>query len=319
MVSRSKVAWKDAMLQPDYISVGELASRWNQTERQILEHGLHSRMPIIFLFRGMLFDPGDKWNRESGADYQEAKTKADRLEKSIELSKAQLARNRDIRVGRVKASKWEDPLSDEDVKRIAGDIERDSTILKAIQTALDLRDTDRREKAFYGYLQAYPGTLGTILEGKRPYVPIAIHQGRMVSIEGKKMHLDKDDLLIPMQSVLALETPTVHDACSPGASPAQKLVKQPSWSVKKFKRSDGLRHFIRKVLLGALEEGREHPPNARELATILCDKEPSLFTEVADEGLTHCADGDARTINYASLQDRIDRLVVENRSVINSR
>lgn len=196
------------MLEPTFLSVAELADRWKQTERQILEHGASLRLPLYFLFDGVAIPIGDQWHLSHGHEYQDALRERESLEQSISLARGELARNAAILRGHSEPSPYENmPLSTERISALVARIEAEEAKLEAITLRLEQRERERQQSTYYGYLRALPGAIGDILQGKPVAVMYAHHPERgIVAVEGRPVTLAPPDLLASLTEVKAIES-----------------------------------------------------------------------------------------------------------------
>jgi hypothetical protein len=223
------------MIEPDFLSVSELAARWNATPRQILEHGAHLRLPILFPFSGFAFAQIDRWLMGHGAadEQRELETRAASV---IHWSK-QLQRN---------AAGQTDEFSrmdSDEVARLREAINKEESRIEELEALLRARDRDRRGHEYFGYMRLPPRTIREILDdGEIPFPYLAFHphsqlqlktadgrpyvDGNMMSLEpgadGRwKARLRVDDLLIPFSAIKLHE-----DNDRPADAPAPRHVSR---------------------------------------------------------------------------------------------
>lgn len=196
------------MLEPNFLSVPELADRWQQTERQVLEHGALSRLPLYFLFDGLMFDSGDQWLKSTGVEYIEAQREHDRLRDTVTTLTRTLERHAAVKRGQIKPSEFEHlPMQSDEVGQYRSQIDTYSERIDALTLRLEQRERERRKLTYYGYLRALPGAIGDILQGKPVAVMYAHHPERgMVAVEGRPVTLTPADLLASMAEVKAIES-----------------------------------------------------------------------------------------------------------------
>lgn len=196
------------MLEPTFLSVAELADRWKQTERQILERGALSRLPLYFLFDGLMFDSGDQWLKSNGVEYTGAQAEYERLRDTVNTWEAVLKRHTAVRRGQIKPSEYEDlPLQPEAVKQYRDEIDTATKRIDELDRCLEQRERERQQSTYYGYLRALPGAIGDILQGKPVAVMYAHHPERgIVAVEGRPVTLAPADLLASMAEVKAIES-----------------------------------------------------------------------------------------------------------------
>jgi hypothetical protein len=312
------------MIEPKFLSVPELAERWQQTERQILEHGLSMRLPLFFLFDGLVFDINDQWLRSAGSDYDQALREYDRLRDIVSTLEAMLIRNAAIRRGHVKPSEYEDlPLGDDDVKRYRGEIDAYSARIGDLTNRFELREHERRKRAYYGYLRVMPGTIVDIKNGKDASVRLAylpgwpltakqidgrvVVDGAIVELEGERVRTLTVDLLAYMDDVKAIEGGQTH--CVERASQGS-----PGWQLVRPKRMDALTVMIYPLLEKAMANGLPIP-KAREVMGELDATRPPGYHGLGDMDLKYDDDrGETRAVGVKALQKRIDRLIARPES-----
>lgn len=228
------------MIEPDFLSVSELADRWGATQRQILEHGAHLRLPILFPFSGFAFSQIDRWLMGHGAtdEQRELETK-----KAFVLKWAKhLKRN---------AAGLTDEFSrmdSDEVSRLQISISQHEERIAEIKKLLEDREVQRRNREYFGYMRLPPRAIREILDdGEIPFPYLAFHprsrlqpknadgrpyvDGEIMSLEpgvdGKwKARLRADDLLIPFAAIKRHEN---------GEQPAEE---QPPRHVSKSEAQD---------------------------------------------------------------------------------
>lgn len=180
------------MLEPITLTVGELAARWRQTPRQVLQFALHHCFPMYFYFDGLVFDAADEWHRTNGAWLENQKR--EQLEKSIAAGEAQLRRHLQYVGGGLTLSEWEQPMNSEDVQACRQQVTREQAELKRLREVLDLRDAERLTYAHNGLVRAAPGTLQAVLErGGEPFPRWGFHPDKpvhLVTRGGNHLHMD---------------------------------------------------------------------------------------------------------------------------------
>ncbi|BDT72255.1 hypothetical protein os4_17920 [Comamonadaceae bacterium OS-4] len=236
------------MIEPDILTVGELATRWQQTPLQIIKHAQALKVPLYFAFEGLVFDVNDRWHRGSG-DYEQAR--------EIEVLSASITRGESHirRSARADVSKWEDRLSSDDIRKLRTEIEADKHKRTALIESLEQRCIERNRCEYRGYLRAAPSTLWDIAtagaaqfphKAFHPHSPIhvatlpdrsaQIWDGRMVALEPrpgcdryKKDTLATDDLCAFMVEIKAIEA---HQATKQNTAPERGTTKQASALLK---------------------------------------------------------------------------------------
>lgn len=192
------------MIEPQFLSIPELAARWSATERQILEHGSLLRIPIFFLFDGLAFQQSERWLMGHGAHD---------VERELE-NKKELAAKWDEHIKR-NARGLTDMYSRLDAQQVI-DLRKNITEyehrIEALQVLLEGRARQRKVKSVFGYLRLPPRTIVDIQEQTTIAFPhLAFNQsGELLTLEpgvtGKwKDTLSVGDLLIPFADIKAIE------------------------------------------------------------------------------------------------------------------
>ncbi|KPW34537.1 hypothetical protein ALP45_02738 [Pseudomonas coronafaciens pv. atropurpurea] len=192
------------MIEPKFLSVPELACRWNATERQILEHGSHLTVPIFFLFDGLAFCQADRWLMEHGA-----------TDENSELENKRILVNEWEQLLRRNAAGLTDKYSRMDhdqVLDLRSVITEYEVRIEALTELLSDRSKRRKTKSAYGYLRLLPRSIADIQsQGSIPFPHMAISQiGELMTLEpgisGRwRETLSAGDLLIPLADVKAIE------------------------------------------------------------------------------------------------------------------
>lgn len=207
------------MIDPDFLSVPQLADRWEQEAWQIIDHGLALRLPILFRFDGLAFDFSDRWHTSTGAhmEQQELAQKAE----WISSCEALIKRNAAGLTDRF------DRLDSNDVVQLRGKINEAKEKVEQLTELLEKRERERHKSTYNGFMRALPRTLQDVQQtGETVFPYLAMHpqspvylaesegnqhiDGRIMSLEPGisgtwKQRLALDDLLIPMQIIKALE------------------------------------------------------------------------------------------------------------------
>lgn len=207
------------MIDPDFLSVPQLASRWGQEPWQIIDHGLALRLPILFRFDGMAFDFNDRWHKDTGAhmEQQELANKAE----WVKGCEALIKRNAAGLTGEF------DRMDSREVVELRGRINEAKERISQLNDLLDKREKERRKSTYNGLMRALPRTLQDIQQaGETAFPYLAMHpqspvyltesedkqhlDGRIMTLESCivgtwKQKLALDDLLIPMHVIKALE------------------------------------------------------------------------------------------------------------------
>jgi hypothetical protein len=204
------------MIEPLTLTVAELAARWNQTSRQVLEQGL----PMYFYFDGLVFDFSDKWHRANG-DVQEAqdlethKARLSTLE--IDLERQSLHKR-----GLLKLTQWEQALSDEALHDYRAEADRLTGTIAHLTAVLKERADERQRRVRNGLLRAAPRTVHEIVQHGQTrfphfaYMPHSpgsddkgpIREGAVVALEDGfplKEWLTEADIVVSMLDVKVAE------------------------------------------------------------------------------------------------------------------
>jgi len=202
------------IIEPITLTLAELASRWNQTTRQVLEQGL----PMYFYFDGLVFDFSDKWHRAHGdaEEAQDLEAHQTRLATvDLDLQRQSLHKR-----GLLKLTQWEDALSDDDLHHLQAESDRLNSEITRLGALLKERTEERQRHVRNGLLRAAPRTLRDIAQHghtKFPqfaFMPASpagneqIADGAVVALEDgfpAKALLTADDLVVAMLDVRATE------------------------------------------------------------------------------------------------------------------
>lgn len=208
------------MIEPFTLSVPELAERWSVTPRQIIEQALALRLPILFLFDGLVFDNNDRWLRGIGAWAERREVES--LRTMIENRETHIRRNAAGLTGEFDRMNREEVIEE---RRAINDGRRR---LLELETLLEKREEERAKHECSEYMRALPKTLLEIMQhGETAFPSVALHpqstvvvadhkgtkvwDGQMVALEpGRagqwKPRLKMDDLLIPIVAIKAIES-----------------------------------------------------------------------------------------------------------------
>lgn len=228
------------MIEPDFLSVAELASRWKATSRQILEHGAHLRLPVLFSFSGFAFEQEDRWLMSHGAfeEENELEQKQEFIKKWISEIKRNAAGLTD------RYSKMDTQQVVELRSKITEYLER----TERLKDLLQLRERDRRSCEYFGYMRLPPRAIQEVIDhGEIPYPHLAFHPGSRLQlaeadgrpyVDGAIMTLEPgtggkwkdrltiDDLLIPLAAIKQLESKLPPPATTASPKRIPKAVEQ---------------------------------------------------------------------------------------------
>lgn len=220
------------MIEPDYLSVPELAERWKQTPRQIIDHALSLRFALYFLFDGLAFDFDNYWYSSTGAHSE--RREFEDLQALIESSEAHLVRNARGLTGQF------DRLGHDDVVRLRAQIDRNKARVEELRRLLEEREAKIKQFHYRGHLRVAPATLTDIarngetdhpLLAYHPHFPVQLRKtDRGVILDGTLMRLESygdwkptlaaGDLLASMNEIRALESAT---PARPGVVPGKRM------------------------------------------------------------------------------------------------
>lgn len=179
------------MIEPLTLTVAELATRWNQTARQVLEHGL----PMYFYFDGLVFDFSDKWHRANGdaKEAQDLEAHTARLSMlEIDLERQSLHKR-----GLLKLTQWEEALSDDELHGYRAEADRLGKQIAHLTALLKERADERQNRVRNGLLRAAPRTLQEIAQHGKTKFPHFAYMPHSPNSDGKGA--------IPDGAVVALE------------------------------------------------------------------------------------------------------------------
>jgi hypothetical protein len=167
------------MIEPLTLTVAELAARWNQSVRQVLEHGL----PMYFYFDGLVFDFSDKWHRANGdvqevQDLEAHKARLSTLE--IDLERQSLHKR-----GLLKLTQWEEALSDDELHDYRAEADRLGTQIAQLTARLKERGDERQRRVRNGLLRAAPRTLHEIAQHGQTRLPHFAYMPHSPASDGK--------------------------------------------------------------------------------------------------------------------------------------
>lgn len=223
------------MLKSNFLSVPELAVRWQQTERQIIEHAIHKQLPLFFAYDGLAIDVNDTWHRETGYKFTWAKRNYENLCQNVDRLTKLLKINAMVRRGQYTPDEFEPyPLSPEEVKKYRAEIDADVIKRDELQERLNNRERERFKYDYRGYMRAAPLTLLEIEKNNKTTFPLMaydprykcelkITDGRAV-LDGRIMELERtigssrlkqflliSDLLAPMEVIEAIEAAKINE------------------------------------------------------------------------------------------------------------
>ena len=181
------------MIEPDILSVAELAARWNQTPLQIINHARSLKVPLYFQFEGLAFEERDDLDLEEVDSSQLTPTEI--IELSLQQEQRAIKRNRCQYRGYLRTPP--------------------STLWSMASTGTALLPS----YAFHPLSRISIGTL--------PDRPVQVWEGHKLRLEpglGCKNTLTIDDLSIPMLEVKAIEA--FQKSKQPDAVPQQPAPEQ---------------------------------------------------------------------------------------------
>lgn len=217
------------MIEPSYLSVPELADRWSQPARQILEHGLALRLPILFPFDGLAFDQADRWLMGHGAAAEQRELEQKR--EWVASCETLLKRNAAGLTGEF------DYLDRDGVIDLRHQIIEANKRIELLSGLLEKRDRDRLKHEFSGYMRALPETIWKAMNnGEAAFPSLALHPlspVNLINVDGKvcwdghlmtlepglsgRWHskLGAADLLVPMAAIKAIESASTQNMEEP--------------------------------------------------------------------------------------------------------
>jgi hypothetical protein len=204
------------MIEPDFLSISELASRWEIPERQVIEHGMHQRIPMMFLFSGLAISPSQSFLTGHGATTEEREAK--RLADSIASSEAHIRQNAAGKCDEFSAMNGDEVLQ---LRRL---IRKSEEELDRLNEALWQRDALRNKCEMFGYLRLPSPAIaelqrhGEILFPNRAFAVDGQLMWLEPGIERWKDRLSLGDLLIPMSAIKAIEESKKSDTQQPEPS-----------------------------------------------------------------------------------------------------
>lgn len=179
------------MIEPLTLTVAELATRWNQTAHQVLEHGL----PMYFYFDGLVFDFSDKWHRANG-DVKEARDLEAYMAR-LSMLEIDLERQSLHKRGLLKLTQWEEALSEGELHSYRAEADRLGKEIAHLTALLKERADERQNRVRNGLLRAAPRTLHEIAQHGKTRFPHFAYMPHNPNSDGKG--------LIPDGAVVALE------------------------------------------------------------------------------------------------------------------
>lgn len=179
------------MIESLTLTVAELATRWNKTNRQVLEHGL----PMYFYFDGLVFDFGDKWHRANG-DAKEAQDLEAHIAR-LSMLEIDLERQGLHKRGLLKLTQWEEALDDDTLHHHRAEADRLGKEIAHLTALLKERGDERQRSVRNGLLRAAPRTIHEIAQNGKTRFPHFAYMPHSPSSDGKGP--------IPDGAVVALE------------------------------------------------------------------------------------------------------------------
>lgn len=145
------------MIDPIILTTGQLAERWKQTTRQVLEFSLAMNLPAYFHFDGLVFSFNDKRLR-FGGDLKDLE-KCTVLKREIEGLNMQITRSLLARQGLLNLTPWEEVFTDEGLVELREEANKALQKLKQIEHLLDQRTAEREQHRKSDYVRAVPQTI----------------------------------------------------------------------------------------------------------------------------------------------------------------
>jgi hypothetical protein len=197
------------MLEPLTLSIPEIAARWKQTSRQILERAASMKLSLLFNFDGLAID--DKGARLTQFDLDQQR-EHERLTMFVKLSEAKFQANlQEFRNTGISS------LTDTESTELRKEVTDALIKMKIIEMLSDEVTMERHIYHYRGYLIASPETVNDLLRQGFTNHPIRAFSldGRMVRLEPAiakwKERLMPDDMLAYMADVKAIEAAALPD------------------------------------------------------------------------------------------------------------
>ena len=221
------------MLESITLSVPELASRWNQTPRQILERAANMSLQLLFNFDGLVFDLNDDWLPD-GRDLRQ-KSEHENLNAFVERAEAKFKR----RVAG-QLSQWES-LDSEEAVTLRAKVTAAQQKIRDLEELFDDRTRARQSKQYRGHLMPPPATVDELLRlgfathpiyAYRPGGPFTLNtvdglpvlDGPIVRLEAGiaqwKERLEPADMVVSMADVKAIEAAAKPQQTAPATDTA---------------------------------------------------------------------------------------------------
>ncbi len=207
------------MIEPSYLTVPQLATRWRQEHWQIIDHGLTLKLPILFRFDGFALDMNNPWHCHSSA----AQERREFIEKQLWILDSEALVHANI-FGQ--ASEFE-VLASHEISNLRGRIDEAKNRVNVLKERLDKRVQQHRNSRVSGLMRALPQTLQRFQQnGDIAYPRKAMHPNsfptlaeldgeqylddRIMELEQdesgtRRKRLTFDDLLIPIEVINAME------------------------------------------------------------------------------------------------------------------
>lgn len=210
------------MIEPQFLNLEELSKRWNQTPRQIIEHGVGLKLPLYFFFSGLAIDVHDHWHRDTG--HRDVLRRQGLLKELVRGAEQQIRSNACGQADRFNS------LTPDQVVELRSTINGWEAEFEELDHKLQVRDLERRGFEYRDVLRLAPATMLELLASDEvafphfayhPQYPVSLAEsergpvldGRIMALEPCtrtpwKNKLTRADVLVQLRDVKAIEEPT---------------------------------------------------------------------------------------------------------------
>lgn len=209
------------MIEPQFLNLEELAKRWNQTPRQIIEHGVGLKLPLYFFFSGLAIDVHDNWHRDTGH--------RDVLRQQGVLKELVRGAEQQIRSNAYGQADQFNSMTPDQVVELRSTINGWEAEFEELDHKLQVRELERRGFEYRDVLRLAPATMLELLASEEvafphfayhPQSPVSLAEserglvldGRIVALESCpgspwKAKLARADVLVQLLDIKAIEEP----------------------------------------------------------------------------------------------------------------
>lgn len=303
------------MLETTTLSIGELAERWKQPARQILDAAVSLQIPVYGLFNGLAFPlTDDHWLREGG-DGQK-RHELETMKRIIEDSEARITR---CRMG--EASEF-DAMTPEEIIELRAQINKMQAECQAITDALELRRKDRLKREYIGLIRLPPRIIFNVLKGEKDVrMDMGLHPGYPVEVkpnpriagqsiaDGALMWLEPA-ARVTLEHLVVLTEHTKTIEANKAASVALLPVDNVQLGHKVPIHSTKAR---RDVLRPVIEQAQSQCINANDTAEVwaklqlLAEEKTPPLIGATEDGLQYLKKGAAANFTRNALRQRLGR------------